>query len=173
MERDNKNENDNENPSIITFLLKQFAVIFTLSILSMSLSTILFSSLTAEAKMQSAIFVLEGQGLPFNIIFQAAGFSIVMAFFVTFLFWNNQFAKLTLLVKYILFLFITLVVTIIFAVFFNWFPVNNYTAWLFFLVGFITCTVTAIGFSYLYARKTDKKYNKLLEEYKKRNSGNK
>ena len=159
-------ENDRKNTYFLSGLLREFATIFTLLIICFSLIGKFFSIYASDMQNFSTLFVLEGAGLPYNIILQAAVFAFIMALVSKILFSENIEVK-TPILKHIIFMFITFLITSIFSIFFNWFPINNIYAWLLFVPSFFISCFTATALSLLLLKLEDKKYNKLLENYKK------
>jgi len=159
-------ENERNKVGFLTGLLREFATIFTLLILCFSLVGNFVSIFIPDIQNLSSIFILKGTGLPYTAVFQALGYAIIMAFVSRFLFSNIMEIKISFLKRHIIFLFITLIITTIFSILFNWFPVNNIQAWFLFIPFFLISCLIAIGLSILLMKLEDKKYNKLLENYK-------
>lgn len=159
-------ENERKKVPFFTAFLREFAKIFTLMILSMSLAGKIFFNYNPEIQYFSSIFSLGGTGLPYTIILQSVGFAIIMAAASRFLFSEYIEMKISFIWRSILFLLTTLLTSSIFALFFKWIPVDNIQAWLISLLFFIIFYFVAIGFSLLLLKLEDKKYNKLLENYK-------
>ncbi|MCL2722135.1 MAG: hypothetical protein FWD47_12470 [Treponema sp.] len=159
-------ENERNKAGFLTGFLREFATIFTLFILCFSLVGNFVSIFIPDIQNLSTLFALEGAGLSYSTILQAFVFSIIMAFISRFLFSNIIEIKIPYLKRHIIFLFITLIITTIFSILFNWFPVNDIHAWFLFIPFFLVSCLTAIGLSILLMKLEDKKYNKLLENYK-------
>ena len=162
-------DNKKNRVSFITGILKEFSTIFTMIILSISFSGNFIFFLDREILNMSTIFTLGSAGLPYTTIAQSALFAIIMAFVSRFLFSEFFAIKISFLWRYIIFFLITLFTTSIFAIIFNWFPVYNLYAWLYFIAFFLLFFGIAIGFSFLFLRLENKKYNKLLENFKRYN----
>ena len=159
-------ENEGNKTGFLTGLLREFATVFTLLILCFSFMRKLVSVIFPDIQNLSSMFALEGAGLPYPTILQAFTFALIMAFISRLLFSGIIDIKLQYIYKHIIFLFTTLITTIIFSILFNWFPVNNIQAWLLFIPFFFMACIIAIGLSFLLLKLEDKKYNKLLENYK-------
>jgi len=159
-------ENDRKNTYFLSGLLREFTTIFTLLIICFSLIGYFFASGIFDIKIFSSIFALEGAGLPYPTILQAAVFAFIMALVSKILFSENIEIK-TPILKHIIFMFITFLTTSVFSIIFDWFPVNNFYAWLLFVPSFFISCFTATALSLLLLKLEDKKYNKLLENYKK------
>ena len=154
--------------SFITGFLREFSTIFTLIILSISLSGTFMSVYYPEIQRLSAIFALGREGLPYTAIIQSVGFALIMAFISRIIFSGYFTNKMPFLWRYFLFFLATLFTTSVFSIIFKWFPINILGAWLIFIPVFFIFFTIAIVFSFLLLKIEDKKYNKLLENYKNR-----
>ena len=161
-------DNERKKVNSITGFLREFAKIFTLSILSISLNGKLILGYYSEIQYSSSIFVLGGEGLPYTTILQFAVFALIMSFISRFLFSENITAKISFILRSLLFLFASLLTAFVFSLLFKWIPVNNLLAWIAFFLFFFVFYFIAIGLSFIILKFEDKKYNKLLEKYKKK-----
>ena len=155
--------------TFISSFLFEFAKIFTFAILVMVVvAQPLASLIDPDLHEVSVIFAPFGNYLPYSVIYQFAGFAFIMAAVSKLLFSGLFFTRIRILYKYFLFSLSTLLTVSLFAFVFKWFPVDNIQAWM----GFVLCVFfffgAAIGLSLLLLRLDDKKYNKLLKEYKAR-----
>jgi uncharacterized membrane protein YeiB len=150
----------------ITGFLREFATIFTLTTLTFSLTGKILTSTETEILIFTTIHTLDGTGLPYSTIMQLTGFSLIMAAMSRFLF--SEYSKIRMPYKWRTFLFLlaTFFATLIFSIIFKWFPVNDIRSWFLFIPAFLGSYAIAIGVSLLLMKLEDKKYNKLLEEYK-------
>ncbi|MCL2070268.1 MAG: hypothetical protein FWH19_04705 [Treponema sp.] len=151
----------------ITELMSKFATVFTLAIVSMTLSGKLMIGFYPDAQDVSALFAL-GPGLPYDIVLQISALAFILSVLIVLLF-SEQFAlKIRFLVRYLLLLFATLLFTVVFAVVFNWIPAGDPLAWFSAALASVICFSIAIGLSFLWVKLQGKKYNALLAEYKAR-----
>jgi len=155
----------NRTPFIIEFLHK-FAVCFTTVLLVFSFLTMLIVRYYPEAQNESALFA-PGTGFSFSTIIQITGFSVAIAIFNILLFSKRSPVKMRYPYRMPCFILLTLLAGSAFSAIFSWFPVNDPEAWSGFATGF---SITAC-LAYLSTRKKEKKYNRLLANYKARNSG--
>ena len=125
-------DNEKNKAPLITGFLREFAAIFTLIVLSISLSGTFMSVYYPEIQNLSAIFALGRTGLPYTMILQSVGFALIIAFISRFLFSGYFTSKMSFMWRYFIFFLATLFTTSIFAILFKWFPVNNMQAWLYF-----------------------------------------
>ena len=159
-------EEQDRTPFIIE-LLRRFATVFTMAILTMTLSGKFIFWLYPDTQHESALFAF-GSGLPYNIILQISVLAFILAIFLGLVFSEYSKIKVRFLIRYILLLFGTLLFTAIFSVVFNWIPAGDPLAWLGFVLASVVCFSIAIGSTFLLLKFQSKKYNKLLAEYKAR-----
>ena len=161
---------DNENKKVpyITGFLQEFAKIFTLIIIVMSFVGKIITNYYPDVKNVSSIFALGCAGLPYSVIFQLAGLALILTIFSRLLFSSFLEAKMSYLFRVFLLMVSNLFTTSIFVVFFKWFPFDDIWVWIiFFLASFISSAI-AVTLSILLVKFENRKYNKLLENYKKR-----
>ena len=158
---------DNERKKVpyITGFLKEFATIFTLMILCTSLTGKLILGYYPEIQYSSSLFSL-GVGLPYTTILQSAFFALIMSAVTRFLFSEKVALKIPFIFRSLLYLFVTLLTASVFSLIFKWIPANNIQAWLYFFLFFFVFYFIAIGLSFIILKIEDKKYNKLLANYK-------
>jgi drug/metabolite transporter (DMT)-like permease len=157
--------------SFVTELLRRFSIIFLLTILTISVAGMLVYRYDSEAGEGSTLFALGG-GLMYGVIFQIAGFSLIMAIFSLLLFSEHFQTKIRFFLRGLLLLLATLVTTAIFAVVFKWFTPYSIPSW----IGFVLCTVMCFAISFaltfIKLKLEGKKYGKLLADYKLRHGVN-
>jgi len=159
-------DNERKKVPFITGFLREFATIFTLCILSISLTGRLILGYYPEIQYSSSVFALGEAGLPYSTIFQSAIFALIMSAVTKFLFSENIAAKIPFILRSLFYLFSSLLTASVFSLLFKWIPANNLIAWLSFFLFFFVFYFIAIGLSFLVMKIEDKKYNKLLENYK-------
>jgi len=156
----------NETPFIMD-LMRNMATIFTLSILAISLAGLLLACFAPDSQDISTLFASGGIGFPYSVIFQVAGFSFILAVFSITIISDRFIKKLQFWLR-IIFLFISAIITFsIFAIIFKWFPINDPLAWLGFLCSAFVCFVFSLGLTFIKFKIERKRYNTLLEKYKK------
>ena len=161
----------NETPFIVE-LSRFFTIIFTMSILAMVLAGLLVARYTPEAHEISTLFALKGMGLPYSAILQIAGLALILAVFCVLITSDRFLVKMRFLLRFFLFLLATFFTASIFAIIFKWFPVDNALAWIGFALSNIICFAIASGITLLNFRLQNKKYNKLLTNFKARHKDN-
>jgi len=164
-------DDERNETSILTMLLRAFATTFSWAILAMCVVGILNVRYSPGARYLTAFFDFDGAGLPFASILQIAGFSLVMAFFVVLLFWERFFARIRHFWRVFFLCLATLLTCSVFVVTFGWFPTGNPMSW----VGFVLATVLCFSLSFallrLKRKLEGKKYDRLLANYKARRLG--
>ena len=163
-------KNKIETNNIIGFL-REFAKIFSLMLLSMSFVGKLIIGFYPEIQNISTIFSLDGDGLRYSTIFQFAGCALILSVFTNLLFFGNLTVKIPFILRSLIHLLTTFLTTFVFSIVFKWLPVNYFLAWLGFLLSFFVFYFIAIGLSYLVLRFQDKKFNRLLADYRDRSKG--
>jgi hypothetical protein len=146
---------------------RRFTVIFSLSIIAITISGMLIRLFGQDLRDVSTLFILNS-GLQYSTILQVAGFSLIISFFSVLLFSEYIQTKINFLFRGLLLLLATLVVTSIFAIIFNWFPQDNIQGWISFVLCTIGCFAVSFTLTLLKLKLEGKKYAKLLEGYKKR-----
>jgi len=159
----------NEVP-FITELARFFTIIFTMSILAMVFAGLLVARNLPEAQDISTLFSLKGAGLPYNSILQIAGLSFMLAVLCVLITTDRFLIKIRFLLRFSLFLLSVFFTTSIFAIIFKWFPIDNAEGWISYILSTIICFALASGITLLNSRLQNKKYNRLLQNFKERKS---
>lgn len=73
--------------------------------------------------------------------------------------------------KFVLHFIVSIVIMVVFIAIFDWFPFTSMKAWLLFFVSFIITMGSAISIMAYRAKKEDKVYQDLFEEYKRNHKG--
>jgi len=162
-------DKERNETSYAIVLLREFAKIFTLMILSLSLVGKFIIGTNPEIQSISTLFSLSGDGLRYSTLFQFAGCALILAIITKYLFFGNLAAKIPYILKFLIHLITTFLTTFVFSIIFKWLPINYYLAWIGFLLSFFVFYFIAIGLSYLVLRLQDKKFNKILSNYRSMN----
>lgn len=134
---------------------------FTMAIVTMSLAGIA-SRNTAGSEY---VFVLRG-GISFEMIIQFFLWSCIMSTLVTVLTSDIWFRQVMLIWRVAIVGVVGSAITIAFATIFSWIPLDNPTAWAFFLGFFTVGFGSGLGFLLITTKIKDKQYNQLLTEYR-------
>ena len=150
-------------------LARRFTVIFSLTIIAMSITGMIIGFKGQDMRDVSTLFFINN-GLRYNTITQLAGFSLILAFFFVLLFSEYIQTKINIIFRCILLFLAALVTASIFAIIFNWFPHDSIKEWINFVLCTILCFVICFALTLLKLKLEGKKYAKLLADYKaKRN----
>ena len=164
-------EEQNETPFLVE-LSRHFTTIFTMSVLAIVFAGLLLARYAPETYDISTLFALKGMGLPYSSIVQIAGLSFILAVFCVLITSGRFLVKTRFLLRIFLFLLVTFCTTSIFAIVFKWFPADNALAWISYALSSIICFAVASGITILRFKLEDKKYNKLLKNFKARHKNN-
>jgi hypothetical protein len=138
----------------------------------MVLAGLLVYRYVPEINGMSTLFALKEMGLSYSSILQLAGLSFILAFFSVLLYSEYFLAKIRFLLRFFLF-FLTAFFTIsVFAIIFKWFPVGNLIAWIGYILSSIVCFVIGSGITYIKFKLENKKYNRLLTNFKMKQKDN-
>jgi len=160
-------EEKNET-SFLTMLLRAFATTFSWAILAMCVVGMLNVRYSPATRYVPAFFDFDGAGIPFASILQIAGFSLVMAFFVVLLFSERFFPKMRYFWRTLFLCLATLLTCSVFVLIFGWFPADNIRSWLGFVPATISCFALSFALLRLKHKLEGRKYDRLLANYKAR-----
>jgi hypothetical protein len=163
-------DKDQKIESLIVEYLHSFTAIFTMAVFTMLLLCLLVSKFAPGAHKLSTIFSLIESGLSYNTILQLALFSVISAFFKLMFFSEYVLLKMRFFLRYLLFLVSTMFTIIVLVIIYKWFPINNIGSWIGLIFSMSLLYIIGSGITFFIFKTKDKKYNKLLENYKKRHS---
>lgn len=152
--------------SFITHVLNQYAV----TILLMMIITALFGR---KAESYSTMFTLGSQGISLPTLLQLLLFSLLISVMQVFYFSERIIKHMMSLWRTILMLITILIISLIFIILFDWFPLNSLSAWLGYFICFGGGTLGGSLYMILKTRKDSKRYEELLTNYKNRRGGKK
>jgi len=162
-------DEERNETSILTALLRAFTTTFTWAILAMCVVGMLNVRYSSEARIHmTAFFDFGGAGMPFASILQIAGFSLVMAFFAVLLFSERFFPGIRYFWRSFFLCLATLLTCSVFAVIFGWFPVYYPRSWVWFVLATVFCFSLSFALLRLKHKLEGRKYDKLLANYKAR-----
>lgn len=145
--------------------ISQVLIIFSITILI--ISTLGFF-LGEDAKEYSTMFSLGKNGIAFSTITQLLLSSIVISI-INHIFLSEKLFRNMLTIWKLTLMVLSIIITIvIFVICFGWFPINLIEAWIGFLVSFGLCF--SISLLVTKTKRDAKKYNELLENYKKKHN---
>lgn len=147
----------------ITSLMKKTAISFMVCVM---LICMIGSIMNEQVTPISTLFQ-EG-GVSYTTLLEVFSLSFIIAI-VNFIFDYPKFMKKTLLLYKIIIQFVVVtLVTVSYIYIFGWFPFSNIDAWIGFIVTFSICFLSAMSITLYKTKKMNQKYQKLLQDYKKR-----
>jgi hypothetical protein len=155
---------------LVTALLRSFAVIFTMTILAISLAGILTARYAPVTHEAPSLYILGGAGLRCSTILQLAGFAFIFSAFSVLLFSEHFLPRMHFPVRILLVLLAMLAIFSTFSVIFKWFPTDDPKAWLAFVFFAVVCSAISFGLTLLKFKLEGKKYSRLLANYKARHN---
>lgn len=152
-----------ENKSLISIFINQVLVVFSMSIIAISIVGWFMGDIN---KGVEGLLSLGSHGLSYASLMQMLIFSIVQGVF-TVIISSNLFIKKMMLLWRVALIFVASVISAVaFAILFHWFPTENSEAWKWFIISMTICFIIAFVFTLIKLKLENKKYNKLLSNYK-------
>lgn len=119
------------------------------------------------ARGYSSLFELGNQGFSIATLLQlfilAILISIAQIAFLT----DRWIKNMSLFFRNVLFLGTVIIAIVLFAIFFEWFPIYDVKAWIGFVLSFIVCTVVSVTISRLEEQAENKKMEQALNRFKR------
>ena len=155
-----------ENKTIFDYIGQLFTIYGVIVTIFMIFGVIIGNS----ASKYSSLFALGNLGFSINTLFQL----LILAFIITIaqvLFLTDKWIKhMRLLIRNICFFGCIVILMVVFAIAFAWFPINEVKAWISFGVSFLICTVISITISRLEEKAENKKMEQALQKFQKNNT---
>ena len=145
--------------------ISQVLIIFSVTILFITLNGLLIGD---SAKEYSTLFSLGSVGIEFKSVLQILITSVVITVINNVFLSDKIFKNMLSLWKMILSLLFIFITIVIFIICFKWFPITLTEAWIGFLVSFGGFFVVSSVIMITKTNREAKKYDELLETYKKR-----
>ena len=146
-------------------LITQILVIFSVTLLFITFIGILAGE---SAREYSTMFSLGNKGIAFDTVLQVLLSSIVVSLINQIFFSEKLFKNMMTIWKSILMIISIIVAIVIFVICFEWFPINLIEAWIAFFVSFGGFFLVSTVIMVTKTKREAKKYDELLESYKKR-----
>jgi predicted neutral ceramidase superfamily lipid hydrolase len=144
--------------------IAQTLILFASSVLMMMLMAALFGD---GAREISPLYQMGSKGLASTTILEFLLSSAIITALKELFFSEKIFKNLMTLWRTVLMLFSVLIVSILFIIVFKWFPLNFGLAWAGFLICFGGSCVAVSIFLIIKTRIESKRYEELLDDYKK------
>ena len=151
-----------EKKSVYKIFYQNLASCFASSIMGITLAGMAF---TNSETMNDGLLRL-GEGLPFEGILQFFLWSCILSGLTVVLAEDIWFSKVMLLWRLAVLILLAVAVSALFAIVFRWFPLDSWETWATFLGFFTVCFGGGLTVAVVKTRIEDRRYNKLLSEYK-------
>ncbi len=147
----------------------RFYFIFTLEVIFVS---VLGAWQGDDAIMYSSFYQLGNKGLSFTTLLQLGITAITISTLIQIFLCARIFERWLLVYRVMGLLLSIVIVMIIFIIVFEWFSVDFLPGWIGFLLSFGICFLGSTAGMLIRTRKEGRKYEELLETYKKKNHDN-
>lgn len=135
-------------------------MIFGISVISICVFTFLFGE---NAKEISTIFALGKNGIPLTTLIQF----LIMAFIITAMKWifftDKLIKNLSIAFRTVLMFLSIIILIVVFAALFQWFPINMAAPWIMFFICFAVFAAASIVISTLKEKSENEKMQEALE----------
>ena len=148
-------------PSILTFS-------FVGWLIGQSFTDFLFDADLIFCTLGISVFGREG--LAYYSIAQIFALSVILGTLSTIFVSDTVFKKVMLLWRYVIFIFLSLVVLCVFVIIFQWFPLEMWEAWVTMAILFVVLGTIGTTPMIIKTKLEDKRYEKLLSNYKSQNT---
>lgn len=140
-------------------------VIYGFEILCMCLFCVLFGE---AAKDYSTLFALGSQGLTVNTMLEFLLLAALIATLRFVLFEDaGKIKNIPLVARVVIMFGAVIVIMVLFVIWFGWFPINVWEAWVSFVASFLICAIISVVLSSVKERYENKKLEEALEQLKK------
>jgi len=158
-------DDQNEQRSAIKEFFRLVTATFTLSIIAMSISGLIFGE---RAREVTVIVSLAGEGISYIINVQLLAFSVVNSGISVFISSAKIFKNIMLMWQLVITLFLCLIASSIMISIFNWIRLDSWIEWLIFVTSFVVIFVVIAIIMIVKIRLENDHYNNLLSDYKNR-----
>lgn len=150
--------------TVFDYIISIF-VIYGFEMLCMCLFCVLFGE---TAKDYSTLFALGSQGLAVNTMLEFLLLAALIATLRFLLFEDaGKIKNIPLVARVVIMFGAVIVIMALFVIWFGWFPINVWEAWVSFLASFLICAIVSAVLSSVKERYDNKKLEEALEQLKK------
>ena len=149
--------------------IAQVFILFAFDVLFLMIFATLFGE---EAKEVSSLYSLGSTGISIFTLSQFLLNSVVIIFIKTIFYSEHIFKKMSAFLRTALMLFCIFTSTIFFIIVFEWFPLDHAQGWIGFLLCFMLGFFGSITYLLIRTNYENKRYDKLLSDYKNNHGGN-
>lgn len=154
-----------EDKSLIVEFVTQVFLTFAAAIFAISIVGWFVGDME---KGSGGLFSLGGDGLSYKAMLQIFIFSLSTGGLRILLLSDLIFKKMMLLWKMVLMFLLSFLSATICSVLFHWFPIENWQAWVSFIISITVCFVIGVLTMIIKIKLEDRKYDKLLSAYKEK-----
>lgn len=148
-------------------LISRILIIFSVTLLFVTFIAIIAGE---NAKEYSSLYSLGNKGVSSDTILQILLSSVVVSLINQIFYSKKIFKNMLALWKITLMLISILIAIVVFIICFKWFPINLIEAWIGFFVSFGGFFLVSTAIMFTKTKREAKRYEKLLENYKKKRS---
>ncbi len=152
---------------IIHNFASEIFIIFSVTVILISITGFIFGdNIEESASYTITMFKLGNRGLAFSTIFQFLASSAIISLLKLLLLSDKIIKNMMLLWRTVLLVFLVIITVSGFIIFFKWFPINSYIAWLCFLLSFGICFGMGTLTLLIKNKLESKRYEESLANYK-------
>lgn len=132
----------------------------------MLMFVILNLTLGDTAKGYSSFFEYGSGSLSTNTMLQIFLFAVIVCAARNIFLTDRLIKKMSILARYIAFFLMITIVIVVFIILFAWFPADDISAWIGFVISFAVCSATGVLISKLKEKEENKKMAQALERFR-------
>lgn len=144
-------------------IISQAAIIFSFMILFIIIIGNVFGD---SVKEFSTMFQLGSSGVASSTVLQVVVSSLIISCLKAFLFSEKYFGNMMVLWRSVILILSIFIMIICFVIIFGWFPMDNVSAWISFILSFGVCTGVSTIIMVIKTKSESEKYDRLLTDYK-------
>ena len=114
----------------------------------------------------STLFDYGNKALSIATIIELFGLSLIVTVARTLFFSDKLFKAMPMIARMIVFFAVITFFIVLFVIFFGWFPIDDFKAWIGFIVSFALSTCAAVIIAKIRESSENDKMNKALEKYR-------
>lgn len=119
------------------------------------------------AKPYSTLFAFGREGISFHTLEQLLGLAILLSLLEIILMTDGIIKRMSIVLRFVCFFTSTILIIVLFAKVFSWFPMDDVKAWIGFFVSYVICTVISVVITLMKEKSENQKMAQALERLKK------
>lgn len=152
-----------EKEKTIFDYISQVLTLFGITVIILMVICAIFGE---ESQEISSMFSMGNEGLPISTMLQFLLSSVLVVIFRIILFTDYLIKKMSLFVRTILMYVSVIIMSVIFVIVFEWFPLKAGVGWIGFFVGFTVCVTGRTIVVYIKDKKENDKMQSALDKLK-------